>query len=75
MIKTIKKKLTSEMHADVEVKSTGLYCWQDKSFRAGIVVNKTNLFALLYHSPFVSTLNLLYNSPIPSASLCEIILM
>lgn len=29
------------MNADVEVKSIGLYCWQYKSFRAGIVVNKT----------------------------------
>ena len=37
----LKKRLISEMNADTEVKSIGLYCWQYKAFTAGNVVNKT----------------------------------
>ena len=42
MIKNnLKKRLISEMNADTEVKSIGLYCWQYKALTAGNVVNKT----------------------------------
>lgn len=62
------------MHADVEVNPQVYIVGKISHLEQELLwIRQTYLH--YYITSFVSTLNLLYNSPIPSASLCEIILM